>query len=55
MFLSTATFISKAKEVAEQIRERKVSTPDAEVSYAQIEPIHEKEFDDLLADFGFKI
>lgn len=40
MFLSTAAYFSNIKEVARQIKEKKVRTPDAEVSEKDIDPIH---------------
>lgn len=54
MFLSTASYISNLKENLRQIKDKKVKTPDAEISSANIEPLHEKEFSTLLADYGAK-
>jgi hypothetical protein len=54
MFLSTASYISNLKESLRQIKEKKVKTPDGEISAANIEPVHEKEFTALLGDYGTK-
>lgn len=54
MFLSTATYLAYLKENLRQIKEMKVKTPDGEISAANIEPLHEKEFNTLLADYGSK-
>ena len=40
MFLSTASFLACSKEVLSQIKDKKVRTPDAEISLNNIEPIH---------------
>jgi hypothetical protein len=54
MFLSTASYISNLKENLRQIKDKKVKTPDAEISPNNIEPLHEKDFNALLADYGSK-
>jgi hypothetical protein len=54
MFLSTASYIAHLKENLRHIREKKIKTPDGEISQANIESIHEKEFNSLLADFANK-
>jgi len=54
MFLSTATFLSYLKDSLRQIKEKKVKTPDGEITAASIEPAHETEFNKLLAEYGSK-
>lgn len=54
MFLSTASYLSHLKESLKQIKERKVKTPDGEISSANVEALHEKEFNTLLTDYGSK-
>ncbi len=54
MFLSTATFLAYLKESLRQIKEKKVRTPDGEITGASIEPAHETEFNKLLAEYGSK-
>lgn len=40
MFLSTATFLAALKDSLRQIKEKKVRTPDGEITGAIIEPAH---------------
>lgn len=54
MFLSTASYLSHLKENLKQIKDKKVKTPDGEISAANIEPVHEKEFNTLLTDYASK-
>lgn len=42
MFLSTSSYISSLKYNLKQIKDKKILTPDKEISGSDIEPIHEK-------------
>lgn len=54
MFLSTSCYLVNLKDNSQQLKDKKVKTPDAEISLANIEPVHEKEFLTLLADYASK-
>lgn len=54
MFLSTAEYLSYLNENVHQVKDKKVKTPDGEITSANIEPVHEKEFLSLLTDYGTK-
>ena len=54
MFLSTAAFLGNLKESIRQIKEKKVRTPEGEITGANIEPAHENEFNKLLSEYGSK-
>ena len=54
MFLSTAAYLANLKESLRQIKEKKVRTPDGEISGANIEGGHQVEFNKLLAEYGSK-
>ena len=54
MFLSTATFLYHLKKSIRQIKDKKVKTPDGEITGASIEAAHESEFNKLLAEYGAK-
>ncbi len=42
MFLSTSSYLVNLKENLKQIKDKRVKTPDGEISLNLIEPIHEK-------------
>jgi hypothetical protein len=54
MFLSTACFLANLKESLRQIKDKKVRTPEGEITAAGIEPAHESEFNKLLTEYGSK-
>lgn len=54
MFLSTAAFLGNLKDSIRQIKEKKVRTPEGEITGANIEPAHENEFNKLLSEYGSK-
>ncbi len=54
MFLSTASYLAHLKDNLRQLKDKKVKTPDGEVSPANLEPLHEKDFATLLADYASK-
>jgi hypothetical protein len=54
MFLSTAGYLANLKESLRQIKEKKVRTPEGEITASSIEPAHENEYNKLLAEYGTK-
>lgn len=54
MFLSTTSYISNLKDNLKSLKEKKIKTPDGEISQANIESIHEKEFNSLITDYAAK-
>lgn len=54
MFLATTAFLANLKESLRQIKEKKVRTPEGEITAASIEPAHENEFNKMLAEYGSK-
>ena len=54
MFLATGAFLANLKESLRQIKEKKVRTPEGEITAAAIEPAHESEFNKLLTEYGSK-
>lgn len=54
MFLSTSAYLANLKESHRQIKEKKVRTPEGEITASNIEPAHENEFNKLLTEYGSK-